>query len=105
MRSAAGDRSSTDHLMTINLVCSVRNAQERREISMIALVLLAAWVLAVVAVVGLCSAARAGDLAQRAAPSAASGSAEGVPWEQLAHVEITARAGTRPARPAGSVPA
>jgi|GEM_PF-2371143 hypothetical protein len=67
---------------------------------MILLLVIAAWILVLSLVAGLCGAARMGDLAQLAHPSAAGGwaSAEPATWEPLVHLEISARASVRPVR-------
>jgi hypothetical protein len=69
---------------------------------MILLLVIAAWILVLSLVAGLCGAARVGDLAQVAHSPAASGWARTEPpkWEPLEHREISAHANLRPARPA-----
>jgi hypothetical protein len=68
---------------------------------MILLLVIAAWILALSLVVGLCAAARAGDLAQLTPASVSSGWARvrSLAWEPAEHREILAHADGRPARP------
>lgn len=71
---------------------------------MILLIVIAAWILVLSVVAGLCVTARAGDLTQLAQASAPAG------WgrsgsdtrEPLEHLEISARANLRPVRTAES---
>jgi hypothetical protein len=69
---------------------------------MILLLVIATWILVLSLVVGLCGAARAGDLAQFAHQSAAGGWSRTEPpkWEPLEHLEISAHANLRPGRTA-----
>jgi hypothetical protein len=69
---------------------------------MILLLVIAAWILVLSLVVGLCRTARLGDLAQLAHGAAAGGWArtEAPKWEPLEHREIAAHANLRPVRPA-----
>jgi hypothetical protein len=71
---------------------------------MILLLVIAAWILALSLVTGLCAAARRGDLAQltRAPTSTRWGRVRPLAWEQAEHREILAHADVRPARPAES---
>ena len=63
---------------------------------MILLLVIAAWVLVLPLVAGLCAAARAGDLAQLDHASAPIGWGEAPAWEPVEHLEISARANLRP---------
>jgi len=71
---------------------------------MILLLVIAAWVLVLSLIVGLCAAARVGDLAQLAHASATGGRGrtESPAWEPFEHMDIAARAPLRPARRAES---
>jgi hypothetical protein len=71
---------------------------------MILLLVIAAWILVLSLVTGLCAAARAGDLAQLATAPAGRGRREVALWEPLEHLEISARANARPVRSAESGP-
>jgi hypothetical protein len=66
---------------------------------MILLLVVAAWILVLSLLAGLCAVARAGDLAQLAhAPGPAGRERTESPWEQSEHLEIAARANSRSAR-------
>jgi hypothetical protein len=66
---------------------------------MILLLVVAAWILVLSLVAGLCVAARAGDLAQLAhAPGPAGRERTESAWEPAEHLEIAARANSRAAR-------
>ncbi|MGP0100387.1 MAG: hypothetical protein ACLPUT_02050 [Solirubrobacteraceae bacterium] len=67
---------------------------------MILLLVIAAWILVVSMVAGLCAAARTGDIAQLAHASAPIGWGESPAWEPVEHLEISARANLRPVRSA-----
>jgi hypothetical protein len=72
---------------------------------MILLLVIAAWILVLSLVTGLCAVARAGDSAQptHAPASAGWGRVQSLAWEPAEHLEIAApRADVRPARPAES---
>ena len=69
---------------------------------MILLLVIAAWLLVLSVLAGLCAAARAGDLAQLAPASAGWGRSGATAREPREHPEISARANLRPARTAES---
>jgi hypothetical protein len=71
---------------------------------MIVLLLIAAWIVVLSLVMGLCAAARVGDVAQLTHASAPAGRvhAEPAAWESSGHLEIAVRANVRPVRPAES---
>ncbi len=71
---------------------------------MILLLVIAAWILVLSLVAGLCAAARVGDNAQlaRASATGARRRAESPAWEPLEHLEIAAHTPLRPVRPAES---
>jgi hypothetical protein len=71
---------------------------------MILLLAIAAWILALSLVMGLCAAARTGDIAQltRAPASSGWGRVRPLAWEPAEHREILAHADVRTARPAES---
>jgi hypothetical protein len=71
---------------------------------MILLLVIAAWILALSLVAGLCAAARTGDLAQLTHAPASSGWGRVRPlaWEPAEHQEILVHAEVRTGRPAES---
>lgn len=63
---------------------------------MILVFAVAAWILVISLVAGLCAAAHAGDLAQLAPAPAGRGATQPTEWQQFERVEITAHANARP---------
>jgi hypothetical protein len=74
---------------------------------MIVLLIIAAWIVVMSLVAGLCAAARVGDvgLLTRASAPTGVGQAPPLAWEPSQHVEISARANVRAGRsPEGDAP-
>jgi hypothetical protein len=68
----------------------------------ILLLIIAAWIVVLSVIAGLCMAARVGDveLLTRAGVPAGAGRGQSLSWEPVQHVEISLRAGTRTTRSA-----